>query len=89
MSHKAMYLQRDLDARGLTLKHYIINALLESLPSEYKQRAMDLFWSEPESQNRTVGNAFQYSLGGFEYRLRKIIHSVNGSQPRQRKDKHV
>ncbi len=46
--------------------------LLETLPASYKQEAKYYFYEEENKTN--INDAFQYFLGGIEYRHRKAIY---------------
>ena len=46
--------------------------LIETLPASYKQEAKYYFYEEENKTN--ISDAFQYFLGGIEYRYRKAMY---------------
>lgn len=55
----------------LNLRKGICQFLLNTLPNSYKEEAKYCFYIETNTQ--TIPEAFQYALGGIEYRIRKFI----------------
>jgi CRISPR/Cas system-associated endonuclease Cas1 len=57
------------------VKEKIYLTLLETLPKSYKEEAKNCFWEEKDRQS--ISEAFQYFLGGIEYRIRKIFFALS------------
>lgn len=46
---------------------------LATLPKTYSDEAKEYFWDLENLDEQTVGSAFHYMWGGFEYRFRKVV----------------
>lgn len=73
-------LQTSLQERKLLLMKFapiLIRMLLSTVPRDYREDAKYCFYDLTEPDKQTLHEAFQYLIGGIEYRINSCFDCVN------------